>query len=74
MYRVSQKTVDLFGNFCATPVFAKKDFFNKTCHRDRIAHLTASCPSHKKLQRKNFNILLMPTPPPTPRPTPGVVQ
>ena len=22
---------------------------NKTCHRDRIAHLTAPCPSHKKL-------------------------
>ena len=24
---------------------------NKTCHRDRIAHLTAPCPSHK-----NFNV------------------
>ena len=24
----------------------KKD---KTCHRDRIAHLTGPCPSHKKL-------------------------
>ena len=22
---------------------------NKTCHRDRTAHLTAPCPSHKKL-------------------------
>ena len=22
---------------------------NKTCHRDRIARLTAPCPSHKKL-------------------------
>ena len=27
---------------------------NKTCHRDRIARLTAPCPSHKK----NFNIKL----------------
>ena len=35
--------------------------------QDRIARLTAPCPSHKKLQRKNFNILLMPPP------TPGVV-
>ena len=26
---------------------------NKTCHRDRIARLTASCPSHK-----NFNVKL----------------
>ena len=25
------------------------DDMNKTCHRDRIACLTASCPSHKKL-------------------------
>ena len=47
---------------------------NKTCHRDRIARLTAPCPSHKKLKRKNFNILLMPMPTPTPMPTPGVVQ
>ena len=23
-------------------------FINKTCHRDRIARLTAPCPSHKK--------------------------
>ena len=28
------------GHFCLS---------NKTCHRDRIAHLTAPCPSHKKL-------------------------
>ena len=27
---------------------------NKTCHRDRIARLTAPCPSHKK----NFNVTL----------------
>ena len=27
---------------------------NKTCHRDRIARLTAPCPSHKK----NFNVKL----------------
>ena len=33
---------------------------NKTCHRDRIACLSVPCPSHKKLLRKNFNILLMP--------------
>ena len=26
---------------------------NKTCHRDRIARLTAPCPSHK-----NFNVKL----------------
>ena len=25
--------------------------YNKTCHRDRIARLTAPCPSHK-----NFNV------------------
>ena len=49
-------------------------FYNKTCHRDRIAHLTVPCPSHKKLLRKNLNILLTPTPPPMPTPTPGVVQ
>ena len=45
-----------------------------TSHWARIARLTAPCPSHKKLQRKNFNILLTPTSPPTPMPTPGVVQ
>ena len=39
-------------------------------NRDRIACLTGPCPSHKKLFRKNFNILL--TPPPTS--TPGVLQ
>ena len=27
----------------------KAGSFNKTCHRDRIARLTAPCPSHKKL-------------------------
>ena len=27
---------------------------NKTCHRDRIAHLTTPCPSHKKLNVKLF--------------------
>ena len=27
--------------------------YNKTCHRDRIARLTAPCPSHK-----NFNVKL----------------
>ena len=43
-------------------LFKGKIFNNKTCHRDRIACLTAPCPSHKKLFRKNFNILLTPTP------------
>ena len=42
----------------------------KTCHRDRIARLTAPCPSCK-----NFNILLtlppMLKPMPTPTPTPN---
>ena len=36
---------------------------NKTCHRDMIARLISPCPSHKK--RKDFEILLTPTPPPT---------
>ena len=27
---------------------------DKTCHRDRIARLTAPCPSHKKLNVKLF--------------------
>ena len=27
----------------------KSKKINKTCHRDRIAHLTAPCPSYKKL-------------------------
>ena len=56
------------------PYFLRKIKVNKTCHRDRIAHLTAPCPSHKKLKRKNLNILLMPMPAPMPMPTPGVVQ
>ena len=43
---------------------------NKTCHRDRIVPMTAPCPSHKKLECKNFNILLTPMP----TPTPGVVH
>ena len=30
-------------------LFSLKDKINKTCHRDRIAHLTATCPSHKQL-------------------------
>ena len=32
---------------------------NKTCHRDRIANLTAPCPSHKKtytLKLKHFTM------------------
>ena len=27
---------------------------NKTCHRDRIARLTAPCPSHKNFNAKRF--------------------
>ena len=27
---------------------------NKTCHRDRIARLTAPCPSHKNFNVKHF--------------------
>ena len=30
------------------------NLLKQTCHRDRIAHLTAPCPSHKK----NFNVRL----------------
>ena len=46
---------------------AGKTVTNKTCHRDRIARLTAPCPSHKKTLMLNFLLL----PPPTL--TPGVV-
>ena len=34
-------------------IIISKHLTNKTCHRDRIARLTAPCPSHK-----NFNIKL----------------
>ena len=29
--------------------------YNKTCHRDRIARLTASCPSHKNFDVKTLH-------------------
>ena len=31
-----------------------KEKANKTCHRDRIAHLIAPCPSHKNVNVKLF--------------------
>ena len=52
---------------CCIVVMLKQYECNKTCHRDRIASLTAPCLSHKK--RKNFNVLLTP-----PTPMPGLMQ
>ena len=49
------------SDYVPSTVHHSNILINKTCHRDRTAHLSAPCPSHKKLQRKNFNVLLTPT-------------
>ena len=71
--KVNQNHIILYPHVLITLTFninslSTRD--SKTCHRDKIARLTAPCPSHKKLKHKNFNILLTQTPPPMPTLTP----
>ena len=47
--QVSSPCIKYFRRSCRD-----KNNTNKTCHRDRIARLTAPCPSHKKLNVKLF--------------------
>ena len=43
------KNVISYAHMAEDPFSCDAAYLNKTCHRDRIAHLTVPCPSHKKL-------------------------